>query len=65
MFEKEWGCGMRQSKNMQREREREEGRGGVWVRVDIYTLNLAYNEIVGSDSVSSLNPRSRWIKDNF
>ncbi|KAK3782128.1 hypothetical protein RRG08_046156 [Elysia crispata] len=27
-----------------------------------YTVNLAYNEILGSHSISSLNPRSHWIR---
>ena len=41
--------------------EKNQGKKVLFVN----TVNLAYNEILGSDSISSLDPRSRWIKGNF
>ena len=32
---------------------------------NLNTVNLAYNEMLGSDSISLLNPKSLWIKGNF
>ena len=58
----------------EREREKEDGRESqrsclkdecFKLKISISAVNLAYNEILGSDSISSLNPRSRWITSNF